>query len=225
MSLLRHGLMLIALAPAVLRAQGTAAHMAPLDQYLMADRAAEIALARSAAPAAISAHAQILVLGRHGYEIAAAGTNGFVCMVERGWMAPFDDPHFWSPRIRGAVCYNPAAVRSIVPLTERRTALVLMGLPRAQILDSMKAGAHHEPAPGAMAYMLSRHSHLDDVAGPWRPHLMFYAPLADSGRWGADVPGSPVISQPQFVAEGQAIMTFVVPVPAWSDGTPQRSVR
>jgi hypothetical protein len=37
--------------------------MAPLDQYLMADRNTEIALARSAAPEAISRDARILVLG------------------------------------------------------------------------------------------------------------------------------------------------------------------
>ena len=63
-------------------------NMAPLDQYLMADRDAEIALARSAAPDAISGDARIQVLGRHGYETAVEGKNGFVCLVERGWMSP-----------------------------------------------------------------------------------------------------------------------------------------
>ena len=53
--------------------------MAPLDQYLMADRNAEIAMARSAAPEAISRDADVLVLGRHGYETAVKGKNGFVC--------------------------------------------------------------------------------------------------------------------------------------------------
>ena len=45
-------------------------NMAPLEQYFRADRNAEIALARSAAPEAISREAKILVLGRHGYETA-----------------------------------------------------------------------------------------------------------------------------------------------------------
>ena len=36
---------------------------APLDQYLMADRNAEIAMARSAAPEAISRNTDVLVLG------------------------------------------------------------------------------------------------------------------------------------------------------------------
>ena len=88
--------------------------MAPLDQYLMADRNAEIALARSAAPEAISGEAKILVLGRQGYETAAEGKNGFVCVVERGWMSPSDAPEFWNPKIRGPICFNPPAARSVL---------------------------------------------------------------------------------------------------------------
>ena len=60
--------------------------MAPVDQDLM-ERNAEILLARSAAPDSISSDATILVLGRQGYETAVRGKNGFVCMVERSWMA------------------------------------------------------------------------------------------------------------------------------------------
>src|SRR5450755_811760 len=84
--------------------------MAPLDQYLMTDRNAEIALARSAAPEAISRDADILVLGRHGYETAVKGKNGFVCVVERGWMSPFAGDfavNFWNPHLRGPLCLNP----------------------------------------------------------------------------------------------------------------------
>ena len=40
--------------------------MAPLEQYLMADRDAEIALARSAAPPSRATAAPVLVLGQHG---------------------------------------------------------------------------------------------------------------------------------------------------------------
>ena len=64
--------------------------MAALNEYLMPDRNAEIALARSAAPDSISRDAKILVLGPHGYETAVEGKNGFVCVVERGWMGPFE---------------------------------------------------------------------------------------------------------------------------------------
>ncbi len=92
--------------------------MAPLDQYFMTDRNAEIALARSAAPAAISGDAEVLVLGRNGYETAVKGKNGFVCVVERAWMGPFEGElaaNFWNPKIRGPVCFNPPAARSILP--------------------------------------------------------------------------------------------------------------
>src|SRR6476659_4574805 len=64
--------------------------MVALSEYLMPDRNAEIALARSAAPDSISHDAKILVLGPHGYETAVEGKNGFVCVVERGWMGPFE---------------------------------------------------------------------------------------------------------------------------------------
>src|SRR6202522_1210144 len=101
--------------------------MAPLDQYLM-DRDAEIAMARSAAPEAISRDAEVLVLGRHGYETAVKGKNGFVCVVERGWMSPFDDPEFLNPDQRLPLCLNPPAVRTHLLLTLKTTELTFAGL-------------------------------------------------------------------------------------------------
>jgi hypothetical protein len=97
--------------------------MAPIEQYLM-DRTAEIALARSAAPESISRDATILVLGRQGYETAVEGKNGFVCMVDRGWMAAFDWREFWNSKVRGAVCLNPQAARSIMPIACLRAKMV-----------------------------------------------------------------------------------------------------
>ena len=73
--------------------------MAPIDQYLMADGAAEIALARSAAPESISRDAEVQVLGRHGFETAVKGTNGFVCIVGRGWTSAAD-ADYWNPKVR-----------------------------------------------------------------------------------------------------------------------------
>src|SRR5271169_4611179 len=74
--------------------------MAPLDQYLVPDRDAEIALARSAAPPSVSQDATVMVLGRHGYETAVEGKNGFVCLVERAWMSGFQSLEFWNPKNR-----------------------------------------------------------------------------------------------------------------------------
>src|SRR4029077_5903717 len=97
-------------------------NMAAIDQYLM-DRNAEIALARSAAPDAISHGASVIVLTRHGYETAVQGKNGWVCWVGRGWMAVFDHPEFWDAKIRAADCLNPPAARSILPYAYKRIEL------------------------------------------------------------------------------------------------------
>jgi len=78
-------------------------NMAPLERYLIEDRNAEIALAQSAAPESISRDAEVLVLGRHGYETALKGKNGFVCIVQRSWTAPSDDPDFWNPKLRAPI--------------------------------------------------------------------------------------------------------------------------
>ena len=80
--------------------------MAPVDAYLIADQNSEIALARTAAPAAISAGAEVMVLGRTGYTTAAKGTNGFLCFVERGWGAGTDEPEFWNPKVRSPICFQ-----------------------------------------------------------------------------------------------------------------------
>ena len=118
--------------------------MAPLDQYLITDRNAEIALARSAAPESISREAKILILGRHGYETAVEGKNGFVCVVERAWMAPSDNPEFWNPKIRGPICFNPLAARSVLPITYKRTELVLTGQSKAQDHRGIKSRIREE---------------------------------------------------------------------------------
>jgi hypothetical protein len=54
---------------------------------------------------------------RGKYETAVSCTKGFTCLVERSWMSPFDSPQFWNPKIRGLVCYNPAASKSILTYT------------------------------------------------------------------------------------------------------------
>jgi hypothetical protein len=203
-------------------AKAAYANMAPVDEYLM-DRNAEIALARTAAPEAISRDADVLVLGRQGYETAVKGKNGFVCLVERAWMGSFDGTNFWNPKVRGPVCYNPPAVRSILPLTYKRTEMVLAGQSKSQIFDGTKAFVNQglpPLEPGAMAYMMSKEQYLNDSAHHnWIAHLMFYTPLMDGAVWGADLPNSPVMLNPQFRGAPEPIDDFMVPTGWWSDGT------
>jgi hypothetical protein len=205
----------------------TYSSMAPVEQYLMTDRNAEIALARSAAPEAISRDATILVLGRHGYETAVEGKNGFVCAVERAWMGPFDGNfavNFWNPRIRGPLCLNPPAARSVLPITYKRTEMILAGKSKAQIIDALKAAYENKELPplepGAMSYMMSKDQYLTDNGDHhWMAHLMFYTPLMDGAVWGADLPKSPVMLNPQFSGAPEPIDVFMVPAGRWSDGT------
>jgi hypothetical protein len=195
-------------------------NMAPLDQYLMA-RNAEIELARSAAPASIAQDAEVMVLGRHAYETAVKGKNGFVCMVQRSWTAGSDDPDFWNPKIRSPICFNPPAVRSYLPLTIKKTELVLAGRSKAQMFEDLDAAFHQKKLPGmepgAMCYMMSKQGYLNDRDGHWHPHLMFFAPLTDAAAWGANLPGSPLIGAKD---PEDRLTIFLIPVAKWSDGTP-----
>jgi hypothetical protein len=194
------------------------ANMAPVQQYRIASRSEEIALARSAAPAAISGDAEVLVLGEHGYETAVKGKNGFVCLVERSWFASFSDPQFWNPSIRGPDCLNAAAVSTVLPVDLERTQWALAGLSKAQMLARAhsSATAHQVPAQGSIGYMMSKQQHLTDPAGHWHPHLMFFELHTAESAWGANLPGSPVM-----VNEGDPdeVTVFVVPVGQWSDGS------
>jgi hypothetical protein len=193
--------------------------MAPLEQYMM-ERSAEIALARSAAPESISKDAEVMVLGQHGYETAVKGKNGFVCVVERSWASGIDDPGFWNPKLRGPLCLNAPAARSYLPRTLKKTDLILAGRSKAQMFEDVKAALDKKELPaieaGAMCYMLSKQGYLNDEAGHWRPHLMFFAQLTDPAAWGADLPGSPVIA---LTDAPEQLTIFLVPVGQWSDGT------
>jgi hypothetical protein len=199
------------------------ARVAPLDQYLIGDRGAEIALARSAGPPAVSADATVLVLGRHGYETAVAGRNGFTCLVERSWMNPFDNPEFWNPKLRGPVCYNAAASRSVLTYTIYRTKLVLVGTAKTQLLEQIRAAVARKalaaPQIGAMSYMMSKHQYLSDTYRAWHSHVMFHLPKTDSASWGADLPGSPVVVDTAHTEVPEPQTIFMVPVGDWSDGT------
>ena len=194
--------------------------MAPLEQYLMEDRSSEIALARSAAPESISRDAEVMVLGRHGYETAIKGTNGFVCIVERSWTAPIDDPGFWNPKGRAPICLNLAAARTYLPRTIMKTELILAGRTKAQMIEAVAAAVVKKELPpmelGAMCYMLSKQGYLGDPVGHWHPHLMFFLSQTDPAAWGAGVQGSPILA---FDDKWEGLTVFLVPVRQWSDGT------
>ena len=207
-------------------------NMAPIEQYLM-DRTAEIALARSAAPDAISHDASVIVLTRHGYEIAVQGKNGWVCMVDRGWMAMFDNPEFWNPKIRAAECLNPPAARSLLPYTYKRTELLLACHSKLQVIAAIKAAIDHRELPaleqGTVCYMMSKSSYLTDNGDHNGPHLMFFQTHGNDATWGANLTDSPVLSVNYWYISPDSypqlktfppMSVFLVGVAQWSDGTP-----
>src|SRR5947209_20203924 len=137
--------------------------MASIDPYLM-DRDAEIAMARSAAPPSVAKDATVMVLGRHGYETAVAGKNGFVCAVGRSWDLKKDNPAFWDPKIHGPICLSAPAVRSFLPIYLKKTELAIAGRSNDQIEDviikGIAKGELPTPAPGSVAYMMSKQGYL-----------------------------------------------------------------
>lgn len=194
------------------------------DAYLMPDRAAEIALARTAAPPSVSDAAAVLVMTRGGFVEAAKGTNGFTCVVFRGFSANASDPNFWNPRVRAPHCFNPAAGRTILPEMLRRAEWILGGVAPEAVETRTKAayasGEFKVPEGGAMAYMLSPRQHLGDENPHWMPHLMLYFDGATpASAWGAGGFTSPVIDA-SAGHPNEAVLTLLVPVPRWSDGTP-----
>lgn len=195
--------------------------MAPIGEYLIASKTQEIALARSAAPASISDHAEVLVLGKQGYDIAVKGTNGFVCLVVRSWDNDFEKSGFWNPKMRAPFCDNAAAARSVLPRYLTRTEWILAGVSKTEIQNrertELKAGKFKAPEPGSLCYMMSRQQYLNDKGKSWRPHVMFYLPSTQDSSWGANLQGSPVLMDHQY---DDHISVFMVLVPIWSDGTP-----
>ena len=75
-----------------------------------------------------------------------------------------------------------------------------------------------ELEPGAMSYMMSKQGRLNDRAGHWVPHLMFYVSVTDNMTWGADLDGFPVFTDPlDGVRTGDRVHGSGS---EWSDGTP-----
>jgi hypothetical protein len=203
--------------------------MASFARYLEASEEDEIALARSAAPASISANADVLTLSKGGYLAKIKGSNGFVCLVERSWARGLTDAAFWDPKFRAPTCYNPVAARSVLPRYMEKTGWVLAGVSKSEMIArtrvELSSNTFLLPEAGAMAYMQSKQTHLSDADGHWHPHLMFYLSKTEAGAWGANLEGSPVIADDStiFAQQGnpEPVIVFFVPVPKWSDSTPE----
>jgi hypothetical protein len=192
--------------------------------YLDADREAEVALARTAAPSNVSEKATVLVLTPKGYIEAARGTNGFTCVVMRSFAAAPDDPDFWNPRVRAPHCFNPPAARTVLPAMLAQIDWALSGAAAAELKARIKQAYAAKrltmPAAGAMAYMLSPKQRLSDADPHWMPHLMFYYDRAlKASTFGAGGMTAPIIDASAGDPAGP-MQVLYIPTRTWSDGTP-----
>jgi len=149
--------------------------------------AEEIALARSAAPASVSAEATVLVLeeGARRWVVGAEGTNGATCYVSRTWPGSLE-PH----------CFDPEGSKTILPIHLKTSEMGHAGATQEEIDQEIEAGVAagrlRWPSRPAMSYMLSSAQVLVNdegvTVGAWKPHLMIYWPgltKADLGGTGA----------------------------------------
>jgi hypothetical protein len=217
----------VVLASAVALATATsiqAQKLTDITPYLITDRGAEVSLARSAAPKDISDSATVLVMTRTGFVEAAHGTNGFTCVVLRSFSGNVDDPAFWNTRVRAPLCLNPPASKTVLPQILRKAESIIAGGEPKSVDEAVKrAYATHElpmPAAGSMVYMLSPRQYLLDSDPHWLPHLMFfYDRSLPPSAWGVGGASNTILDG-SSTDKTFPVMTLLIPVREWSDGTP-----
>jgi hypothetical protein len=139
----------------------------------MLDRGAEVALALSAAPPAVTGDATVLVWSGDGFETEREGSSGVTCYVARSWPDSLE-PH----------CFDEVGSRTILPIHLRQMELWHAERTSdeidAEIAEGLRDGTFRLPDRPAMSYMMSAGQRLigDDgqAAGSWQPHLMIYFP-------------------------------------------------
>jgi len=197
--------------------------------YLMSEQD-EIALSRSAGPAAVSADASILVMNSDGsYREAVKGSNGWTCLTGRSWTGPapvVEGKRQWSanhfnPSIRAPQCFNAEAQDSLVALHKLTSKMFMSGAGTKDvdlaIGQSLGGGQIEIPEAGAMSYMISPNQVLTPNGGRFMPHLMLYTPFATQANYGTR---DRTMTVPMVAEAGSAWATTVVVVPFWSDGSP-----
>ncbi len=181
---------------ATVRAQ--ASKYPPLSEYLM-PHDAEIALARSAAPASVTDRATIKVLTTSGFEVAHQGDNGAVCLVMRGFSAPTYTPAqfreiVYDPTIHAPICFTAPAARMVLPYYELRTKLAIAGKGPDQIAEGVQAAYAKGELPRrdavSFAYMWSADQNLGSGIGHWHPHIMVFCPYYENSMVGGNEFGS-----------------------------------
>ena len=179
----------------------------------------EIALAMTAAPDEISAHADIYVLRGTDFVKVRTGTNGCACMVGR-------DLHEGS---RYPICFDREGTKTTLLREIKEGSLRAKGTSETEVQKLVVAayagGELKMPSRPAMAYMMSPQQVLFSSplaegirVGPWSPHVMLMMPDVAPEQFGLAEPSK--VDVLQIRREGSHHAELVVKVPAWSDGKP-----
>lgn len=170
-------------------------------------REREIALARSAAPADVSAEATVLVWDGSDFVTAVEGGNGVTCLVGRSWPESLE-PH----------CFDEEGTRTILPIHLEMYRLQHAGADQATIdasvAEGLRSGRFRLPSRPAMSYMMSSAQELYDPrgepVGAWHPHLMIYYPYLTEKAVGLGRP--PSTDAAVVVDPGSALSNLMIVV-------------
>lgn len=137
------------------------------------ERAEEIALARSAAPSAVTATARVWYFDRGRYVVADSGHSDVECYVSRSWALALEPQ-----------CFDAEGARSIMRLHMRGVELAHAGVAAdsaaRELAAGLASGLYPLPRRPAMSWMMSAaqelYSDAGQPVGAWQPHIMIYIP-------------------------------------------------
>lgn len=206
----RSMLLLVALTVTPIAASAQQAGAGRPGRRPLLPRDQEIALARSGAPASVSASARIYVLTDSGFVVAVQGTGDTACLVNRSW------PESLEPE-----CFDAEAAATIMQMEMRRTTLYHRGVAASEVdrdvADGLAQGRYRLPSRPAVVYMMSEGQRLIDddgrPAGNWKPHLMIHYPFLTNTAVGHH--GEPGLDGGLVVDSGKPTANLMVVVPTF----------
>ena len=165
-------------------------------------RDVQVRIAKLAAPREVTDHANVYVLGQHGYELAERGGNGFSCLIER------ERPDTMEPE-----CYDAEGARTTMLVrifVEEQRAKGSSEEAIARAIKQRYQSSHfHAPSRPGIVYMMSDYNFVFNPETKtvihFPGHLMFYAPYATAKTVGSGE-GAPYIVHP---GEADALMIVI----------------
>jgi hypothetical protein len=187
----------------------------PPGPRLLLERDHEVRLARSAAPASVSAGARVWLLENGTYVVADSGGNGVECYVSRSWPESLE-PH----------CFDEEGARTIMRLEMRAVELAHAGMAREeaarQLSFGLADGTFRLPQRPAVSWMMSSAQVLFSDSGrrvgAWQPHLMIYYPYLTAEGLGL---GANDLAAGIVVDAGKPTSNLMIVVPAAVDPVPE----